>query len=78
MDHIAGTLSQTSGNIIGQLSVTSGQLSGALNSVSDHTKLTGRSEPDQHPISAITGLQAFTDALSDGFELYCGTSTEVI
>ena len=77
MDRITGNLSNTTNSITGSLS-TSGGLSGSLNSVSSHTTLTGRDSADQHPISAITGLEAFTDALSEGFELYCGTSTEVI
>ena len=34
---------------------------GGGNGVSDHNLLTGRSDPDQHPIAAITGLQAALD-----------------
>lgn len=41
----------------------------------DHRKLRHRDAADQHPISAITGLQ---DLFDDTWILYCGTSEEVI
>ena len=34
--------------------------------VADHGELTGRSEPDQHPIAAVTGLQDSLDGKVDG------------
>lgn len=46
-----------------------------------HDRLQNRDLPDQHPMSAITGL---TDALDSKVDLtdlsiiYCGTATEVI
>lgn len=47
----------------------------------DHNRLRNRDMDDQHPISAITGLQDALDSKVDenGFYIiYCGTSTEVI
>ncbi len=62
MDHITGNLSKTSIDISGQLSETSGQMIGVLSRVStDHKILTGRDADDQHPIKAITNLEAELD-----------------
>lgn len=59
MDHITGNLSQTSVNISGNLSETSGQVIGVLSRVSsDHRILTGRDAENQHPITAISTLEA--------------------
>ena len=47
----------------------------------DHAQLINRDLPDQHPISAITGLQDALDSkidISDISIINCGTSTEVI
>lgn len=47
----------------------------------DHRELQHRDAADQHPISAIEGLQTALDAkmnISDFNIIYCGTSTEVI
>lgn len=46
MDRITGILSNTTQNV-----------SGSLSSVSDHTRLTGREAPKQHPIDAINNLE---------------------
>lgn len=43
----------------------------------DHASLAGRSAADQHPISAITGLQAALDALEGGGGGGSGTTREV-
>jgi len=40
----------------------------------DHTKLKNRDLPDQHPMSAITGLQEMFENLI----IDCGSATEVI
>ena len=40
-----------------------------------HDRLQHRDYPDQHPMSAITGLQELFD---DTWVLYCGTSEEVV
>ncbi len=47
----------------------------------DHNRLLNRSLENQHPISAITGLQTALDNKVDRDEtviINCGTSTEVI
>ena len=48
---------------------------------SDHNELIHRDLNDQHPISAITGLQEALDSKVDASDfsiINCGTSTEVI
>ena len=47
----------------------------------DHNELINRDLPDQHPISAITGLQEALDSKADLADLSiinCGSATEVI
>lgn len=58
MDHITGTLSNTTTSITGTLS--GGQnLTGTLSRVvTDHGSLTGRDAPEQHPIESIKNLEA--------------------
>lgn len=61
MDRITGILSNTTQNVSGSLSQTSQSVSGSLNSVSDHTRLTGRDAPKQHPIDSINNLETELD-----------------
>ena len=62
-DQITGTLSNTTGSLSGSLS-SSGSLSGELSrAVGDHTILTGRDAPDQHPIASVTNLEPALSAL---------------
>ena len=72
---IKGVL-ESEGTIYGELGVSK------VLYANDHTRLRNREVPDQHPISAITGLQEALDSKLDvnaEFVLiYCGTSTEVI
>lgn len=71
------------GEVVGEID-SPVELVGELNTViyaNDHNTLYNRDMDDQHPISAITGLQAALDSKidEDGFYIiYCGTSTEVI
>jgi len=81
---IIGTLTPILG-IEGTLShVSHAELTGelAMSSSGDrHDKLRYRDIPDQHPISAITGLQEALDSKVDLIDISiinCGTSTEVI
>lgn len=76
--NLSGNLSRQNRRISGTISKQNETLSGTLSQVSDHTILSGRDKPDQHPIEAITGLSAYINALEEGFILYCGTATEVI
>ena len=56
--NLSGTLSSTTGSISGSLSAEAG-VSGALSAaITSHGVLTGRDSPDQHPIDAITNLDA--------------------
>ena len=60
------------------------ELAGEIINISyanDHPALRNRDLPNQHPISAITGLQEELDSKIGGLGttiIYCGTSTEVI
>ena len=66
---------ESGGTIFGELGVSK------VLYANDHTKLRNRDAADQHPISAITGLQDALDSkvsLLDIALIYCGTSTEVI
>lgn len=77
--NLSGTLSKQNQTLSGNISKQNQTLIGMISTIIlDHTKLTCRDAPDQHPISAITGLQEYIDALSNGFILYCGSATEVI
>jgi hypothetical protein len=75
---LSGALSKQNQIISGTITKQNGTLSGVISRVSDHTVLTGREKPNQHPIEAITGLSDYIDALNNGFILYCGSATEVI
>ncbi len=66
---------ESEGTIFGELGVSK------VLYANDHTKLRNRDVPDQHPIGAITGLQAALDtkvSFDDIALIYCGTSTEVV
>lgn len=57
MDTITGNLSSNTGSVTGSLT-TNGSMSGTLSAVvSDHTILTGRDAPNQHPITSVTNLE---------------------
>ena len=69
--------------IRGRLTSASDSLNGTLagyviQGSTDHSKLTGRDLPDQHPMEAVTGLIEYINALEQGFVLYCGDASEVI
>ena len=81
-DELIGVI-EASGEVVGYLD-SPAELVGELSSViyaNDHSVLRNRDLPDQHPISAITGLQEELDSKIGGTGItiiYCGTSTEVI
>jgi hypothetical protein len=50
-------------------------LPGGSSGATDHGQLTGRSTADQHPISAVTGLQAALTAL-EHLRVYEGPATD--
>ena len=84
-----------SGNISGTINtkqtISGGTVTGGSGGTSDHTRLTNRDANDQHPISAISGLQTILDSKLDSDTalpiideaikgkakgLYYGTTTE--
>jgi len=81
-DELIGVI-ESSGEVVGYLD-SPAALIGELSTViyaNDHNGLRNRDMANQHPISAITGLQSALDSKigEDGFYIiYCGTSTEVI
>ena len=82
VDELTGVI-ESDGCIEGYLDCDA-ELAGEIINISyanDHSALRNRDLPDQHPISAITGLQEELDAKIGGLGttiIYCGTSTEVI
>jgi len=81
-DELIGIV-ESDGEVCGSIE-SDGEIHGVLDSiiyVTDHPALRNRDLPDQHPISAITGLQEELDSKISGLGttiIYCGTSTEVI
>ena len=62
MATMTGSLSQTSVEIIGQLSEASVEITGSMSqTILDHSMLKGRDSANQHPIEAITNLEAELD-----------------
>ena len=62
MATMTGSLSNTSQSISGILSKTSVEITGSMSqTITDHSMLKGRDSANQHPIGAITNLEAELD-----------------